>query len=249
MNSSTEIDTPPNPSSSLDAGSQGNLSSSAPDVSHLFKVYKAPETSGTNPLSGLTDSDFEPTTAELQAAYASQKQKFEILVNAPFKTQAIKEKEQKGRMNRWPTTTIRIKFSNQTILERSFASSEKIKVVYQFVRSALIAEALGDKFVLYLPPRTELKVSDPQVKPLSLGELGLSPSSVLFIKFQTEAYNSSALPPPLLPQILEQAIPLPDAVVPKKPVSSTTGSSSSKPSTGATGKKKVPKWFKIGQKE
>jgi len=62
----------------------------------------------------------------------------------------------------------------------------------------------------------------------------------------------SALPPPLLPQILEQAIPLPDTVVPKKPVtgaSSTTGSSGSKPSTGTIGKKKVPKWFKIGQKE
>ena len=34
------------------------------------------------------------------------------------------------------------------MLERSFPSSDKIKSVYQFVRSSLIAEALDDKFIL-----------------------------------------------------------------------------------------------------
>jgi len=61
-----------------------------------------------------------------------------------------------------------------------------------------------------LPPRTELKVSDPQVKPLSLGELALSPSSVLFIKFQTEAYNSEcngSLRSPVLSESLSRQCP------------------------------------------
>lgn len=39
-------------------------------------------------------------------------------------------------------------------------------------------------------PRRELKVSDPAVKVQTLAELQLAPSSVLLVKFQTEAYNS-----------------------------------------------------------
>lgn len=39
------------------------------------------------------------------------------------------------------------------------------------------------------PPKRELKVSDPDVKPKTLAQLDLAPSSVLSIKFQTDAYN------------------------------------------------------------
>lgn len=60
----------------------------------------------------------------------------------------------------------------------------------------------------------------------------------------------STLLPPLLPQILEQAVPLPNTAEPKKAVSGAAATSSgSEAPAGKTGQKKVPKWFKIGQKK
>ncbi|KAF8322565.1 hypothetical protein DL93DRAFT_2162695 [Clavulina sp. PMI_390] len=221
-----------------------------PSVSHLFKVYKPPASSAaSSAVPELTDADFEPSAAELQAAYSGQKSRLDAMVNAPLKTQAIKDREHKAKMNRWPQTTIRIKFPNQLILERSFESTEKIKAVYQFVRGALIEEALGDKFVLYQPPKRELKVSDPEIKVQSLAELGLAPSSVLLVRFQSEAYNNTNLPPPLLPQILEQAVALPgtaEAEAEQGNGTSTSATPKPKPSASSGGEKKVPKWFKMG---
>ncbi|KAF9506253.1 hypothetical protein BS47DRAFT_1333910 [Hydnum rufescens UP504] len=193
------------------------------DISHHVKVYKpfAASTSSAVAVESIPDEYFEPTAAELQAAYASQQRRLDALVNAPLKTQAIREREQKARAARWPNTTIRIRFPDQTILERSFASTDKIKSVYQFVRASLIAEALNDKFILYQAPRRELKVSDPEVKSLSLVELDLAPSSVLFVKFQAEAYNNPNLPPPILPQLLDHAVAPPGST--PEPAAPTSG--------------------------
>lgn len=128
------------------------------------------------------------------------------------------------------------------------------------------------------PPRRELKVSDPDSKVLSLADLGLAPSSVLLVRFQTEAYNSkdlccrlririityfilnyfnyftsgTVLPPPLLPQILQQAVPLPGTAEADRNAANSVSSASatpSRPKIPSTGEKKIPKWFKIGQKK
>ncbi|KAF8340286.1 uncharacterized protein EI90DRAFT_2966059 [Cantharellus anzutake] len=189
----------------------------------------------------IPDEEFEPTTAELKAAYASQQRRVVALTNAPLKTQAMKKRDEEARLSRWPTTKIRIKFPNQLILERSFPSTEKIKSVYQFVRSSLIEEAQSDKFILYQPPKRELKVSDPEVRLQSLAQLDLAPSSLLLIKFQTDGYNDPIRPPPLLSQLLEQSVPLPTPKREQEPPSSS--SSKMGPLASSLGKK-IPKWFK-----
>lgn len=102
MDPATSPEASENPTKDISPELQATPSSATPDVSHLFRVYKPPEAGDTTSLNDLTDSDFEPTSAELQAAYAGQKHRLEALVNAPLKTQAIKEREQKAKINRWP---------------------------------------------------------------------------------------------------------------------------------------------------
>lgn len=43
------------------------------------------------------------------------------------------------------------------------------------------------------PPKSDLKVSDPKVRDLTLSELQLAPSSVLLLRFEDESLNSSSL--------------------------------------------------------
>lgn len=219
-----------------------NSTSSATD---LVRVY-APPTRST-PIADVPDEEFEPTTSELKAAYASQQRRVAALQGAPLKTQEIKKREEDARLSRWPTTKIRIRFPNQVILEKSFPSTDTIKAIYQFVRSSLMEDALSDKFILYQPPKRELKVSDPNVKAKTLAELDLAPSSVLSINFQTDAYNDPTRPPPLLPQLLEKSVPLPTPGAEREQGASSTASKP-KPSASSL-EKKVPKWFKIGQKK
>lgn len=103
MDNATNVDTSDVYSERTATSPQVEVKTIAPDVSDLFKVYKPPAESDTpQSLKELTDSDFEPTSAELQAAYAGQKQRLDALVNAPLKTQAIKEREQKAKISRWP---------------------------------------------------------------------------------------------------------------------------------------------------
>ena len=105
-------------------------------------------------------------------------------------------------------TTIRIRFSDRTQLEKSFPSTDKIRSVYAFVRGLLREDVQAIKFILCTriyspsllsvtdikflaqsPPKRDLKVSDPNVKNLSLAELQLAPSSVLLLRFEVESLN------------------------------------------------------------
>jgi hypothetical protein len=45
------------------------------------------------------------------------------------------------------------------------------------------------------PPPRDLKVSDPDVRDLTLTELGLAPSSVLLLRFVDDALNRAFLSP------------------------------------------------------
>ncbi|KAI0059190.1 hypothetical protein BV25DRAFT_1829229 [Artomyces pyxidatus] len=206
-------------------------------------------------LDDLPDDYFTPSPADLKAAQAALHARTQALVNAPLQTRAVREKKEKERLQRWPNTTIRVRFSDQTQLEKSFPSNSKIRVVYAFVRGALREDVKPIKFVLsQSPPLRELKVSDPKVRDLSLAELQLAPSSVLLLKFEDDSLNHSTVPAPLAPDVLSQAIDLPPPptydgpVVPPPPrraaSSSTQTQASSSSQTG--GGKKVPKWFKMG---
>jgi len=216
-----------------------------------FKVWNPPKGSS-RPQRDLPDSYFEPTANELKAIYHGQVKAREALANAPLKTQQIREQELKSKMERWPTTRIRVKFPDRTQLERTFPSTDKIKSVYAFVRSSLRDDVKPIKFVLYqAPPRREFKVSDPQVRNLTLFELQFAPSSVLQLSFFDDSLNDPDKRAPLLDFMLLQARDL----SPPPDFEETTDKDSRKPwrnkstqvSSGSSSA--MPKWFKIGQKK
>ena len=100
----------------------------------------------------------------------------DALQNAPLSTSARREADNKKRHARWPQvrspshrisfrllrssravdlnahsgsqTTIRIKFSDRSMLEKTFPSTDKIRSVYAFVRGSLREDVKPIKFVL-----------------------------------------------------------------------------------------------------
>ncbi|KIJ66800.1 hypothetical protein HYDPIDRAFT_85448 [Hydnomerulius pinastri MD-312] len=216
-----------------------------------FKVYKPPASTGASPLGELPESYFTPTASDIKAAQATLTARTQAMVNAPLQLRATREAADKAKRDRWPNTTIRVRFSDRTQLEKTFPSTDKIRTVYAFVRSSLREDVKPIKFILYQsPPKRDLKVTDPKVKDLTLSELQLAPSSVLLLRFEDESLNGSTVPAPLLSTMIAQVIDLPKPPVfeekagsPKPETSSTAGSSN----TGL--EKKIPKWFKSAMSE
>jgi len=172
-------------------------------------------------------------------------------VNATLQLRSQREAAARSKRDRWPNTTIRIRFTDRTQLEKAFPSMDKIRSVYAFVRSCLRDDVKPIKFILYQPPNRDLKVSDLKVRDLSLTELQLTPSSMLLLRFEDQALNRSDVPAPLMPSIMAEATDLPslpsfDANTSQQPVSSPSKPSGSK---SQTREKKIPKWLKAGLKK
>jgi len=227
---------------------------STPIPTPSFKVYK-PSSSGA-PLPPLPDDYFTPTTADLKLAQSGLAARTQALTNAPLQLRAARDAAEKSKRDRWPNTTIRVRFTDRTQLEKVFPSNSKIRAVYAFVRDSLREDVKPVKFVLYQPPKRDLKVSDPAVRDLTLSELYLAPSSVLLLRFedsadeeQARALNGSRVSAPLAPEVLSQAIdlPMPPAVQGSAPANS--GPNLDLKSVGPSLEKKIPKWLKVGLKK
>jgi tether containing UBX domain for GLUT4 len=120
-----------------------------------------------------------------------------------------------------PQTTIRIRFTDMTQIEKAFPSTDTISSVYAFVHSTLREDVQPTKFVLckipelsflsqrlgrlldQSPPRRDFDVSDPKVVFLSLADLQLAPSSVLLVRFENESLNGGCGSQIFLLRILE----------------------------------------------
>ncbi|KAF7296656.1 UBX domain-containing protein [Mycena chlorophos] len=221
-----------------------------------FKVYK-PSTSTARPLPPLSDADLEPSAADLKAAQSSLSARTQALVDAPLQLRAVREAAEKAKRERWPNTTIRIRFADGTQLEKVFPSNSKIRLIYAFVRSSLREDVQPTKFVLYQPPKRDLKVSDTTVRDLSLAELHLAPASVLLLRFEDAArpddvrkLNASGASAPLAREILAQAIELPAPPAALTAVTPASGPTLAEEASKVLQnmEKKMPKWLKMGKK-
>ncbi|KAJ6584558.1 hypothetical protein B0H19DRAFT_1105553 [Mycena capillaripes] len=228
--------------------------SETPVVTPSFKLYKP--SSSTVPPPPLSDDYFTPTAADLKLAQSTLTARTQALVDAPLQLRAVRDAAEKAKRDRWPNTTIRIKFTDCTQLEKVFPSSSKMRAVYAFVRGSLSEDVKPVKFVLYQPPKRDLKVSDATVRDLTLAELQLAPSSVLLLRFedsaheeQARALNGSSVSAPLAPEVLEQAIDLPAPLSSDASPSSSSSPSSSGAKPSSTIEKKIPKWLKMGLKK
>jgi tether containing UBX domain for GLUT4 len=215
-----------------------------------FNVYK-PSNVSVVPQSRPVEY-YTPTAAVLNGAQATLSARTQALVNAPLQLRATREAAEKAKRDRWPQTTIRVRFMDRTQLEKIFPSTDKIRSVYAFVRNCLREDVKPIKFILYQsPPKRDLKVSDPKVRDSSLAQLQLAPSSILLLRFEDEALNRTDVPAPLASAILSQAMDLPistsQAELPTS--SSSKGVPSAQPKTSQLTEKKIPKWLKLGQKK
>ncbi|KAF5341981.1 hypothetical protein D9611_001681 [Ephemerocybe angulata] len=245
--------TSPSSSSSLSPPTT-NADAPGPSAAVEFKVYRPPTALDAPPPPTLSDDYFTPTTADIRSRQAELQARRVALTDRPLELKATREVAEKARRERWPETRIRVKFPDQTMLERKFPSTDKIRSVYAFVRACLTDEAKPIKFILYQsPPKRDLKVSDPNVRDQTLYDLHLTPSSVLLLRFEDESMNHDQAPAPLLPSILEQAIDIPvPPAAPAEPTSPPKPSTPAAPSAGSRnndgGEKKIPKWLKLGKK-
>jgi len=211
-----------------------------------FKVYKSPAISA--PQEDLPDDYFTPTIADLKERQAQLHARTTSLNSAPLLTRTQREQQTKTKRDRWPNTTIRVRFLDRTQLEKVFPSSSKIRAVYAFVRDCLLEDVQPIKFILSSnPPPRDLKVSDPDVRDLSLAGLGLAPSSVLHLRFVDDALNRPNLPAPLASAVLEHAVELP--APPSFDGTSSVAASSKGKGKGSSGEVKIPKWLKLGPKK
>lgn len=68
-----------------------------------FKLWNAPvQSTSASASADLPEEYFQPTAAEITSAYAAQTRAREALSNGPLKTQAIREREERARISKWP---------------------------------------------------------------------------------------------------------------------------------------------------
>ncbi|KAL1925376.1 uncharacterized protein VTP21DRAFT_259 [Calcarisporiella thermophila] len=148
-----------------------------------IKVYRPPADTGV-PLSNridLPDSFYELTPAELRNILAIQKARHIQEERQGFKTRAVREMEEKAKMNKYPKTAIRVRFPDRIQLQATFLSKEPVKNIYEFVKSALCNP--NRAFTLYTaPPMRHL--SDESI---SLYHANLAPASVVYFSWKENA--------------------------------------------------------------
>ncbi|WVN90188.1 uncharacterized protein L203_105424 [Cryptococcus depauperatus CBS 7841] len=139
------------------AESSGQASTSI--ANHQVKIYNPIESSSIHQETDLSETFFEPTLSDVRSHHASIVQRNKQLNEAPLLTVKYREEERERKerikKEKWPETTVRIKFSDGTIVQSVFSSSARIQPVYAFVRSCLSDEAQSKPFVLWQPPRTK----------------------------------------------------------------------------------------------
>jgi len=181
-----------------------------------------------NKSEDISPDFFELTAADVRMAQNSLSAQATAYRDAPLLTESVRSRRHQERRDKWPTTLIRIKFADRSLLEKSFPSSDRIKAIYAFVRSCLQEDIRSHKFILFdAPPRRDLRVSDPAVKDKSLYDLRLTPRSVLHFKFLEDNmdFDLPSGPPPLLSAILARAVALPsEARTEEAPAVATLGS-------------------------
>ncbi|OZJ02565.1 hypothetical protein BZG36_04338 [Bifiguratus adelaidae] len=203
-----------------------------------LQIY-GPHPSGRGPAGAdLPDTFFKPSGQELKAALDAQTKARMALENTPLKTQAIRDAEEKEKMNRNPKARIRVKLPDGYSLQAEFASSEPTSELFEYIRSLL--RTPDRSFSLLLPPRTKLAADK-----VTLFKNNLAPSASLMLTWNdktgdakapvlADAYVSKAIMPPSSPNydIANEA--------PKPKERKEKGKAEDKKD------KKLPKWLQKG---
>jgi len=119
---------------------------------------------------------YELSSEEIKAHLKSIQHRKKREENAPLKTSAMRQKEEKELMNKHPKTMIRIKFPDRYQLQIVFWTTETIQTLYEILNSHLQTEK---DFYLYTTPPLR-KLSDLSQ---TFWNAKLTPASVVYISF------------------------------------------------------------------
>ncbi|KAL4399009.1 intracellular protein transport protein [Malassezia pachydermatis] len=215
-------------------------SSDAGPSTSSFSVYRAPNSRAYAPPPPEADN-FEPTSAELRAAYADAIAE-KHGPNAPLMTRAMREKREAAlgkTKKQYDSIRIRVRFADRTQIEQAFSPSATINDVYNFV-DAVTDPHHGTYILFQSPPRREFPRAPVATAPTLLS-LGFAPAAVLSIRWTDAAKNASHAAAPLKPDVLGQARDMPIPPTFSTPSSQSTTTSDAK---DAREKRHFPKWFK-----
>ncbi|XP_077107526.1 tether containing UBX domain for GLUT4 [Ranitomeya variabilis] len=120
----------------------------------------------------LPDNFFEVTMDDVRRRFAELRGERKRLEEAPLLTKALREAQQREKLERYPKVVLRILFPDRCVLQGFFRVSETIGAVREFVTNHL--EEPEIPFYLFItPPRTELDES------LTLFQAQLFPAAVV----------------------------------------------------------------------
>lgn len=101
---------------------------------------------------------------------------------------------------------IRFRFSDRTQVETQFPTTSNLSALYSFLPTTLTSEHSKSKFTLYqTPPRKDLQPNDPKLKEKNLGELGMTPQAVIYVRWKDENLNQTTSRPPLKEELWKEA--------------------------------------------
>ncbi|KAK9893734.1 hypothetical protein P389DRAFT_212871 [Cystobasidium minutum MCA 4210] len=249
-------------SASTTPAAESSSSTAAPAKTEPeIRVWK-PVAPGTMPKPPeLPESYYTPTPGQLRAAYAGQSNQLKKMgVDVNFSSRAQREKEererQQQRASRWPKTIVRIRFHDRHQIETTFLSSRTMEAVYAWTKSILDDSMKKETFTLYVPPRIDYKLTDPQVKGKTLLDLQMAPSVVFLVRWQNSAFNDANKLAPIRPDLLAlaQDLPRPPSFDPTpedlaaeekaKREAAEGGKDDDKEKGKSLGGAKAPKWLK-----
>ncbi|XP_073540244.1 tether containing UBX domain for GLUT4 [Phyllobates terribilis] len=162
----------PGPSKAKKSKTYDNESDSGPIDRQSLVCHLDLEESVSASSLELPDNFFEVTMDDVRRRFAELRGERKRLEEAPLLTKALKEAQQKEKLERYPKVVLRILFPDRYVLQGFFRVSETIGAVREFVTNHL--EEPEIPFYLFItPPRTELDDS------LSLFQAQLFPAAVV----------------------------------------------------------------------
>ncbi|XP_075205841.1 tether containing UBX domain for GLUT4 isoform X1 [Anomaloglossus baeobatrachus] len=160
----------------------------------------------------LPDNFFEVTMDDVRRRFSELRGERKRLEEAPLLTKALREAQQKEKLERYPKVVLRILFPDRYVLQGFFRVSETVGAVREFVANHLDEPEIP--FYLFItPPRTELDDS------LTLFQAQLFPAAVIHFgsrkqkeQFLRQNFVNEAISPSQADIIIARAMPRVPAV-------------------------------------
>ena len=173
-----------------------------PELDRNVKVLKISKSSKMNDFS-LSDDFFNLKVEELRKEQILRNQAVEK--SGMLRTKAMRERDEQLELRRYNYSIIRVKFPDDFVLQALFKSNEKFDILYELVQNSLSFENIPFELIGHSIKKPNTNGNT--LMGLTLAELGMAPSAVLYFKISEliDPSIKSRIHFFLKPELLEQA--------------------------------------------